>query len=872
MKCHPYIYISNQRKAITPKLVNSYKKMNNFISPHITKKIYNSKFNCYNPMPNRNYNILNNYQNETPSLNKSNNKINQMHKYSNLLYSIKSRNNRINNNENDICNDINNDIDNDDEYRPKKNISLSRIQSEIKLIEIKLTSDIIKNKINQLTAISNDSKYEVTKNRTKTQHNNNVKCNNNNNKIDNIFYKKLLIEKRKKERKIYKIRKVKVNDTDSKKVLIRKNNNNYIINDIDNTNNNYNVENSTFYKSNKKNNYFNHSYFTNNKLKLNTEQNTELSNPNKKRAYENIVKTKINKILGPKNKFKIINMKNSLEYSEQKKINNFPKSTNFIGENGYNNITDYNTNYNTNYNNNKELYNDKNNYSNYNDYKAKSCNEDIKKKTNKIKDLHNLSQGFFDNYFIHNYNIKNINNTNIYKSIDSSEKNNNSNDKNKYEIININKLKLDNDKDDKDDNISNLINKENKKKIFFENQKEKINDFAYISSTKNKRKQNNKNNSIINTVNFSFNPIKIIYDKDKGKNISHPVNVSKNNSKNINNEKTHNNPTNNMNNKNIHINNNDCYSKNDNQNKNQKNEINNVTIKDNKDYRNINNNNEKNENKQLLPIDPSELEQKAVILNKSTDDEKNNEDKNKNNNSGVVENKNKNKISFDEIKEIIQYYQNDYIKKAFVFYDNNYKKINHIFLKTKDHIQNLKRNNKKQSILLVKEDKNIIKSDKDNLALFKLNELIEEENKNSINNNKIDKIDKIKKNENNNKEDIKSDNNNKTTFIKKNINFIKQIQDNYKKGINYRCLSKREIKLLNKKKKNMCYKFRNNPQNFFSETLCDNVIKSFNLDDNDIIKLNKKKFINRELGNLKGENEIENKLNNSFNEEKMTFI
>ena len=70
----------------------------------------------------------------------------------------------------------------------------------------------------------------------------------------------------------------------------------------------------------------------------------------------------------------------------------------------------------------------------------------------------------------------------------------------------------------------------------------------------------------------------------------------------------------------------------------------------------------------------------------------------------------------------------------------------------------------------------------------------------------------------------------------------------------------------------MCYKFRNNPQNFFSETLCDNVIKSFNLDDNDIIKLNKKKFINRELGNLKGENEIENILNNSFNEEKMTFI
>ena len=73
------------------------------------------------------------------------------------------------------------------------------------------------------------------------------------------------------------------------------------------------------------------------------------------------------------------------------------------------------------------------------------------------------------------------------------------------------------------------------------------------------------------------------------------------------------------------------------------------------------------------------------------------------------------------------------------------------------------------------------------------------------------------------------------------------------------------MKLLKKKKNIICYKFHNNPQNFFSEKLCDNIIKSFdfNLDDSDATKMSKKRFINKKLGNIK----IENELNNSFKQE-----
>ena len=249
-------------------------------------------------------------------------------------------------------------------------------------------------------------------------------------------------------------------------------------------------------------------------------------------------------------------------------------------------------------------------------------------------------------------------------------------------------------------------------------------------------------------------------------------------------------------------------------------------------------------------IDPNELEEKAIILNKSSLDEQSqspskSEKKEK-------EKENKKKVTFDDIKIIVKYYQNDYIKKSFIYTNKDYKKIKHKFLTTKEQIQKLKKIKNQKSILLLKEDKNKIKNEKLNLALSKLNELISE-------------VNNTESNGDTNKNKI-----NKSPFIKKNINFIKKIQEYYKKGVNYRCLSKREIKLLKKQKKNLCHKFKENPQNFFSEKLCDNTIKIFahNYDDSDVIKLNKKRFINNEFdGGVKNEKNIDFD-NNSFNGEK----
>ena len=144
-----------------------------------------------------------------------------------------------------------------------------------------------------------------------------------------------------------------------------------------------------------------------------------------------------------------------------------------------------------------------------------------------------------------------------------------------------------------------------------------------------------------------------------------------------------------------------------------------------------------------------------------------------------------------------------------------------------------------------------------NLALLKLNELI-------MDDEPINQKDEISNNINNNV----NINNNNARYIKKNINFIKKVEECNKKGINYRSLtiSKREIKLLKKKKKNICHKFRDNPQNFFSEKLKENVIKSLmnnNLDDSELLKINKSRIINK-LGKIKENNDNKDKLNNSF--------
>ena len=864
MKKH-YIHINNlnnnyARQAITPKIGNCYySNSNNFISATSTiNKSYKHKNNILTT--NKNFKNLNNNSNEYILGNDNfHNKNISLNNYSNLLNAINKQNTHIKKNENK------------DEYKSqyqnthKKNVSLKKTQNEIKMIEIKLTSEIIKNKIKQLNDISNDNKYKNRRiiNNAYMGSDNSKKYKDNDIIINKPNYNKYyLINKRLKERKIYKIRKIKNNNTDSKKSLIRKRNINL------NEKERFDIDTHTFYQIKNTKKISNNNSFINKNIKLNSEQNKYkgFHNPHLFEAdSERNIKSKIDQILEPKQKIKPINMKNILDYSNIKKKFGLSLSPSYLSKNTFkDNLNNYNNNYNNDVRDKKFFENNKRkNYNdniNNNEYKSESLNDKflIYKKEEQDKN-NDLPQGLFDNYCINNYNIKNINNTNIYNSID--KQNNSIEKKEEGTILNEEKNKI----------IFSNNQNINPLKKSFDNQKEnKVIDLAFITnnnSKRNKMKQNNKNNSIINTVNFSFNPIKVIYDKE----IFIPSN-SNNEIKNFNaisNDKFDDKKANNKSNKlndNKKINNNQINSNNiiineknnnimENHNETNKSKANTMPIiKEKKEINIIKDNKnleEKAEKKdKYLLIEPKKLEEKEMILNKTVE---NNEKEKIEDNKKIQDKK---KVIFDEIKTIIKYYQNDYIKKSFIFSDNNFKKIKHNYLPTKEHIQKLKKQGKPQSILIVKQDENKIKNDKLNLALCKLNELISEEKENeNINKKQENKID---------------NNNNKIPFIKKNINFIKTIEENYKKGINYKCLSKREMKLLKKKKKNMCYKYQNNPQNFFSEKLCDNMIKSFdfNMDDSDIMKINKKGLIKKKLGDIKIENEIEDKLSNSFREEK----
>ena len=842
-----YIHIKNKynnnyiKQSTTPKVINAYyNKLNSLVSP-----IY-KRNNHLNPSKKRNLNILNNnklnFTKDDINLSKSNNKNMPLNKYSNLLSLINNKNIKI---------DTDHNIKDNNH---KKNISLNKLQDEIKIIQLKLKSDIIRNKIKLLSDISNDSKYMMNK----IQNKSNDECNrfgenkiNENNKYDmkensNFNLDKYLIEKRIKDRKVYKIRKFKINNTDSKKALLQKRN-------IDcDAKNNYNYENKTFYHIKKNGNYSNNIYFINKNLRI----NSELNEPKIfKNEIKSDIKSRIDMLLEKKKKMKTMNIINFDSDDNNKRY--FPRTPNNQAKSAVNSEINYNINSNSK----KSFINGKKNFlknydRSYNENFLKIKKNDKNRKNGKCisKDI---PQGFFDNFFINNYSINNINNTTIY---------NNKANKPINDIENI-KYKNTFEKNDK------LI----QDKKDFENQKEKkVIDFSFINNGNNKKnliENSNKNNRIINTVNFSFNPFKISYEQSIFIPKTHEIknNESNNNYQNIN---IINNKKNIIREKIIHNENENKNIEKKDENKSHniksiiehnkylKKEINNNINSAETNINNIKDINVKNkEENKFSSINPDELGQETIILNSSR--EKDRLEKVDNNINDSLKNIKK-MITFNEIKIIIKYYQNDYIKKSFIFSDNDFKKIKHNYLSTKEHIQNLKKHKKLKSILLVKEDKNKIKNDKLNLALFKLNELISEVKTNEA--NKTDENNKIKED---NKTDYKSENNIKVPFIKKNINYIKTIQEYYKKGISYRCLSKSEIKLLKKKKKIMCHRFQDNPQNFFSEKLCDNLLKSFdfNLDDSDATKMNKKGFIKKKLGYAKIESELENKLNNSFIEE-----
>ena len=852
-----YIQINNNniknknyiRMPITPTMINY--KINNLISPINMNNNYNYQISEYNGVRNKNFekNILD-YNHPL------NNKIKNLQEYSAAI-SLVNKNIQGQNSSSNI-----------NKLKHKKNISLNKIQNEIKMIEMKLRSDIIKNKIKQLSNISEDNKNKIPFNRKNYMNKTNKIYNYNNIKNNNFNYinKNSFIQQRNKERKTYKIRKIKLNDNNGSRNFI------FIKKKIDSKNNK--INNTDQNVSSSKSSLFDKSAcLNNNNYKLYSAQipyqnNTSKINKNTlKKQYRKAINAKINNLFENKKKLNIINMKNIFNNSYINEERFLPYSQSFVTK------TSFNENNNININDDefsgRNLFNDISDINlddsgYYNHYKPKSFIENINirnirknnvkniKKRNEYKIISDdLPQGSFDNYFINKYNIENKCKTNIYNT--SNDLNIKDNKVNDFKIENYNNFEIINQK--------NILEKNNE----IRDRKENIDNNNYFKKNDNDN-ENNKdklknhfisNNSIINTINFSFNPIKVNFNKETNLESSHghistkiinsdrdyKINKSdiKNSREKINNQQIQNN--------NIIIEN--YINKYTSQKESKENEKSKEIKDDNNDIcftQNKNNNDEQKEledkdteSKQNTPkvplIDPNELGQKTVILNNSIDIlEENNDDNN-------ILNK-KRKVTFDDKKMIIEYNQNDYIKKSYVFANKNLKKIKHIFISTKEHIKNLKKENNQKSIL-----KKENKSDDD--ALLKLNELISEFF--------VDKSDKNKKNENeiekSNKKDGKNDK--KATFIKKNINYIKKMQDNNKKGLKYKVESKSEIKLLKKKKKALCVKFQNNPQNFYTVKLNNNIMKSFGFDDSDILKLN----IEKKLSNI--QNELTHKMNNS---------
>jgi len=857
-----YIQINNNniknqnyiRMPITPTMVNY--KINNLISPINVNNNYNYGISEYNVVKNKNYgkNILDyNYR--------FNNKIKNLQEYSAVI-SVTNNNIQEQNSSSNI-----------NQLKRKKNISLNKIQNEIKMIEMKLRSDIIKNKIKQLSNISKDNKNKIPYSKSNYMNITNQIYKNNIPKINNFNYfdKNSFIQQRNKERKTYKIRKLKNNDNnDSKNFIFIKNKIDSKDNKINRTAQNTNSSKSIIFDKSS-------SFINNNNYKLYTEQNQYQNNTFKinkstlKKQYRNAINTKIQNLFENKKKFHILNMKNIFNTSYKKDERYLPNSQSFVkkcsfneNNNNYININDVGFSDRNLFNDISDINLDDSDYNN--DYKPKNFIENINinnvrkkkvKKRNEHKNiLDDLPQGSYDNYFINKFSVENTNKTSIYNITENLNKNDNKvkhdlkiDNYNNFEIINQkNNFESYNEIRDRKENINNNTSiKNNDNDYDNENNKDKLKNHFIL------------NNSIINTINFTFNPIKVKLNKKANINLSNG-NINKKNIISDNDIKINKSEIKNsrekLNNKQIQ-NNNINIENYINKYTSQKESKESKEIKDDNNDNNFNQN-KNNEQKELedkdtqnkennskIPfIDPDELAQETIILNKSIDIlEENNDNDNDNN----ILNK-KRKVKFDDKKIIIEYNQNDYIKKSYIFTNNNPKKTEHIFISTKEHIKNLKKENKKKSIL-----KKEIKPDDD--ALLKLNELISEVF--------VDKNVKNKKNENgnekSNKKEGKSDK--KAPFIKKNINYIKKMQDNNKKGLKYKVESKSEIKLLKKKKKDLCVKFQNNPQNFYTIKLNDNIMKSFGFDDSDIMKLN----IKKELSNI--QKELSHKMNKSHSGE-----
>ena len=671
---------------------------------------------------------------------------------------------------------------------PKSKNLFNKIKKEIKMIKLQLTSDILKNKIQLLNNLGNEENESYNYNENFKYNNyysqNNFKISGHNNINNNKAKKKKFVLNNRNN--YYSI---------PNKIQIRPKN-------ITNANSLKNI------------------YYINNNFRINSIQNNE--NKHFQIPKSNILNTSPdNYISNPIKQNKVINIPHNMKKYVSTSPDYFSSKSALYENNNFKHNSNNNNILPKSFVNillNKNINNSNNNNKKRNIIKMPSKSIQINNK---------LPKGYFDDYLISSRTNQNLNvNQNKKEIIYRNNKSNNN-----Y-IIN-NNINNNNKKNDIKNKINNIIIKESKStnefkienynSFFINNAKKqknrilqtenKIVDFSYFGSSNIKSENSTNKNKVINTINFSFNPTKIVFNNNSNNNNN---NIIKNKEQNKGNEE------------------------------------------------NENNNKEQSNNKNLASlIEPCELEEKSIILENSIPEKEE---------SNII--KKQNKLSFDDTKIIVKYNQDDYIRNYNLLYktkinnekdkkneENKCEKISHKFISTTKLCDKLKKKNKNLKSNLNKNNK-INHEYNPNVALKKLNDLIFD-----------DSPTKPKKENDNNKnpKDIKNTNNkSQTDIIKKNINFIKKLEECNKKGINYRSLtlSKREINLLNKKKKNLGFKFKNNSQNLLSEKLRENALKSFqkNVDDNELLKINKNRIIyDFEKEKIKEDyNDNNEKLNNSF--------
>ena len=665
---------------------NNSPNNNEEINPKSLFKFFNINNNYLVSPNNRNVKNINIKKNNNKNINNIN--INSLCQNKSLPnYSLENNlsnyHKSIFSNKNSFSQNKIDDIDNNSimNKSPNNKYIYNKIEKDIRMIKIQLASDILKNKIQLLHNLGNDNKKYNNYINDNCYNSQNIKRKNNNN-----------INKR-----------------------------NIVLNNI-NINNNKNILNNNNNIPN--NNSLKNIYYINNNFRINSIQNNENRSFNipKSAFINNSPNYYIQRQKKQNNNINNINNIINIPINKTKTVSNSPNyyiSNSSFNENIFNNNTIYK-------------------YNNYNTPKS-HLNILINKK--RIKNNNVLPQGFFDDYLLNESNLKKKNNIIIKRN--NNINNNNINNINnhtsntyKNEMQSKNVLKI-----EKYNNFFIGCSKEKKQPQF--QTENKIINFSYISASNTKSKNLLKNNKVINTINFSLNPVKINFEKKE-----------------------------------------------------------NITP------------NEK-ENKTLTElINPNDLEEKSVILENSSNNSKD-------------ETKPKKNLIFGDDKIVIKYNQNDYLRNydsicKINIKENKSDKINHKFISTTKLCNLLKKKNKNIKSNLIKKDE--IKFNP-NLALMKLNELIDDEPKSNIR----------KKNKENNK----------PKYIQKNINFIKKLEECNKKGINCRSLtlSKNEIKLLNKNKKNL----KNNTQQNMSK-------EKINDDDN----------IFDELKKINEDDKNKNKLNNSF--------